>query len=53
MSGRFLLDNSARSVDRLSEDGDNLGTYVPFSLHGSQPWVTLDEARPDGLTLHT
>ena len=53
VSGRFRLDNSARSVDRLSEGGDNLGTYVPFSLQGASSWVTLDEARPDGLTLHT
>jgi hypothetical protein len=34
----------------MSEGGDNMGTYVPFSLHGSPHWATLDEARPDGLT---
>ena len=32
----FRLDNSLRPVDRTSGVGDNMGTYVPFSLHGSR-----------------
>ncbi len=27
-----------------------MGTYVPFSLHGSRRLLMLDESGPDGLT---
>ena len=38
-----------RSVDRPSGGGDNLGTYVPFSLHGSGLRFALHETGPDAL----
>ena len=49
-SGCFRLDNFAQPVDRLSACGDNLGTYVLFSLHECRGSARLDVALEDGLT---